>query len=176
MNQEQFMQVMAMQNELMAKQNEFFKATIARLAPQQRGEVDQPLGRAKWTMDTLAKSMSEFHYDPDNELIFQSWYARYSDLFDIDANHLDDAAKTRLLIRKLSTIAHTRFLNYILPKKPREMTFEETKSTLEKIFGRQTSLFNLRFNCLKVTKNETTILLHTLVSLIDYAKILISMS
>lgn len=113
------------------------------------------VSRMERTMETLAKGMLEFHYDPENDGIFKTWYERYTDLFDVDGAHLDDAAKARLLVRKLDTNAHTRFANYILPKRTAELSFDDTKKTLTKIFDRQVTLFNLRYNCLKLTKKES---------------------
>lgn len=68
--------------------------------------------------------------------------------------HLNDAAKVRLLLRKLHTTSLNRYLNYILPRLPREVTFSDTVETLKKIFGEQTSLFRRRFQCLQLMKSE----------------------
>lgn len=40
-----------------------------------------------------------------------------------------------------------------MPKKPRDVEFKETVETMKKIFGRKTSLFATRYNCLKLQKN-----------------------
>lgn len=106
-------------------------------------------------MDTLAKCINEFRYDPDSNQTFQMWYARYKDLFEIDAEQLDGAAKVRLLLRKLNIISHDKYIDYILPKQPKEFTFEETLTTLEKMFGRQQSIFNTRYTCLQTSKKDT---------------------
>ncbi|XP_036334882.1 uncharacterized protein K02A2.6-like [Rhagoletis pomonella] len=84
------------------------------------------------------------------------WYARYEDLFEVDAANLDDAAKVRLLLRKLSVLEHTKYVNSILPKHPRDHTFKETVEKLTKLFGSQKSLFNMRYHCLQITKDATT--------------------
>lgn len=139
----------------MQKQSEMLQVTLAKLAeetaPPPQNVPDQQASVEK-TMESLAKSMSEFCYDPDNGVTFQTWYSRYTDWFNEDAKHLDDAAKVRLLVRKLNTVSYARYANYILPQEPREKSFEETKKILEVIFGRQMSLFNTRYNCLKLQK------------------------
>lgn len=147
---EEFAELMKQQKIMMEQQTEVLKKTLERLNTGQTG------GQAsvEKTMESLAKSMSEFCYDPENGVTFESWYARYSDWFEEDARHLDDPAKVRLLVRKLNSVAHARYANYILPMEPREKSFTETKDTLTQIFGRQTSLFNTRYNCLKLQKKN----------------------
>ncbi|XP_036340663.1 uncharacterized protein K02A2.6-like [Rhagoletis pomonella] len=53
-------------------------------------------------METLAKSIREFAYDPEEGQTFAKWYVRYEDNFNVEAASLDDAAKVRLLLRKFS--------------------------------------------------------------------------
>ncbi|KAA3670143.1 uncharacterized protein DEA37_0006920 [Paragonimus westermani] len=43
--------------------------------------------------ETLAISIHEFNYDPDNGVTFSSWYQRYEDIFLVDAAALDEFAK-----------------------------------------------------------------------------------
>lgn len=106
------------------------------------------------TLEALATNISEFSFDPENGITFEKWYSRYADLFDSDARNLEDAAKVRLLLRKLDTPSHTRYTNYILPKLPRDVNFNDTVETLKKIFGSQTSIFNKRYQCLQLVKSE----------------------
>ncbi|XP_062715677.1 uncharacterized protein K02A2.6-like [Aedes albopictus] len=106
------------------------------------------------TLEALATNISEFSFDPENGITFDKWYSRYVDLFDSDAKNLEDAAKVRLLLRKLDTPSHTRYVNYILPKLPKHVNFADTVEILKKIFGAQTSTFNKRFHCLQLVKSE----------------------
>lgn len=69
---------------------------------------------------------------------------------------LDDAAKVRLLLRKLSTLVHSKYINYILPKHPRDYQFEETVKKLTELFGLRKSQFHIRFNCFQISKDEQT--------------------
>lgn len=105
-------------------------------------------------LEALSTNISEFTFDPDNGITFEKWFSRYAELFENDARKLDDAAKVRLLLRKLDTTSHSRYVNYILPKQPKDLQFAETISTLKKIFGTQSSIFHRRFQCLQLVKSE----------------------
>uniref|UniRef100_A0A1I7XDM4 Reverse transcriptase domain-containing protein n=1 Tax=Heterorhabditis bacteriophora TaxID=37862 RepID=A0A1I7XDM4_HETBA len=87
-------------------------------------------------MESLANSISEFAFEPEAGCTFETWFKRYKDVFIIDAASLDDAARVRLILRRL----HTSF------------PFVETVNTLKKLFGEQSWLFNIRYNCLIITK------------------------
>lgn len=106
------------------------------------------------TTEVLINNITDFHYDPDNGVLFENWFARYEDIFQVDAEKLDDAAKVRALLRKIDTDCHEKYTNLILPKHPRELSFVDTVAKLKSIFGRKSSQFNARFKCLQVQKNE----------------------
>ncbi|CAH8468032.1 unnamed protein product [Schistosoma guineensis] len=72
--------------------------------------------------------------------------SRASDLFYIDLCKLDDASSQN------SSWEHERYSNFILPKNARDFRFDETVKTPSQIFGEQSSLFNIRYQCLKITK------------------------
>lgn len=110
----------------------------------------------EFLLESLANTMVEFHYDPDSDDgLFDVWYSRYADTFSQDACKLDDASKVRLLLRKLDTRAHSRYANFILPKKPKDNDFKESVTKLKEIFSRRTSLFNKRCKCLQFIKPES---------------------
>ena len=67
------------------------------------------------------------------EITFQS-YRRYKGIFKKDCSHWNDEKKIRLLSRKLSTAEHEEYVNFILPKQPGKVNFEETIGMLTKIF------------------------------------------
>ncbi|XP_055842563.1 uncharacterized protein K02A2.6-like [Episyrphus balteatus] len=117
-------------------------------------EKDERRGQ-EFTMDTLANNIQEFVYDPANGLTFESWYNRFEDVFIVDGASLDDAAKVRLLMRKMNSIAHEKYANLILPKKVKDISFEETIKKLKGMFGRKGTLFNVRFSCLQTIKRKT---------------------
>ncbi|KAA3673974.1 uncharacterized protein DEA37_0006392 [Paragonimus westermani] len=79
---------------------------------------------------TLATSIHEFNYDPDNGVTFSSWYQRYEDIFLVDAVALDEFVK-----------------------KSRDFTLKDTVSKLCSNFGERTSAFNIRYNCLKISRH-----------------------
>lgn len=108
----------------------------------------------EFLIESLATNITEFSYDPESNVIFETWYRRYEDLFIVDGEKLDDAAKVRLLLRKLNTPAHERYVNHILPSHPRDFPFADTVTKLTKIFGRQESIFNTRYKCMNISKSE----------------------
>lgn len=128
--------------------------------PSNPGSTENLVGAPRKKTDTefliesLSSSITEFSYDPENDCIFENWYRRFEDLFQRDAINLDDDAKVRLLLRKLDTVAHTRYINFILPKTPSEFSFTESVEKLKKLFGRHESLFKTRFKCFKLFKTD----------------------
>lgn len=110
----------------------------------------------EFLMESLSNAITEFSYDVESNCTFENWFNRYRDLFTSDARNLDDAAKIRLLLRKLDTSAHTKYINLILPNAPCQFSFAETVIKLTEIFGRHQSLFNIRYKCLQNSKAEST--------------------
>ncbi|XP_055633124.1 uncharacterized protein K02A2.6-like [Toxorhynchites rutilus septentrionalis] len=106
-------------------------------------------------LDSLAGNIREFQYDPENHITFAAWYARYEDLFAKDAERLDDEAKVRLLLRRLGTNEHYRYVSYILPNAPKDFTFIDTLKKLEGLFGMNESTVKKRYCTLTVTKAPT---------------------
>ncbi|XP_055543397.1 uncharacterized protein K02A2.6-like [Wyeomyia smithii] len=106
-------------------------------------------------LDSLAGNIREFQYDPENQITFATWYARYEDLFAKDAERIDDEAKVRLLLRRLGTNEHYRYVSYILPRAPKDFSFSETVSKLKGLFGTKESTVKKRYCTLTVTKAST---------------------
>lgn len=140
--------------ELIWQQTQAFQLLLQQLG---QGGQQQPLENnvAQRSMDLVSNTITEFVYDPQNGRLFNQWYARYEDTFAVDGIKLDDAAKVRLLLRKIDTISHSKYSNFILPKKPNENNFEETVKILKQMFGEPESLFSIRFNCLKLMKKQS---------------------
>ncbi|XP_062709570.1 uncharacterized protein K02A2.6-like [Aedes albopictus] len=105
-------------------------------------------------IESLASGIQDFQYDPDGGVFFDGWYARYEDVITKDGQSLDDAARVRLLLRKLSTPLHEKYVNTILPNHPRNFTLDETVTKLKKLFGRQKSVFHSRYQCLQYAKSD----------------------
>ncbi|XP_058837817.1 uncharacterized protein K02A2.6-like [Topomyia yanbarensis] len=106
-------------------------------------------------LDSLANNIKEFRYDPDGNITFAAWYGRYDDLFEQDAARLDDEAKVLLLMRKLGSSEHERYVSYILPKLPKDYKFTDTVEKLKILFGAAESVISKRYRCLQVTKQPT---------------------
>jgi predicted Holliday junction resolvase-like endonuclease len=100
--------------------------------------------------ETLAAGIQEFRYEPEEGVNFSAWYKRYEDIFLFDAESMNEASKVRLLMQKLGASEHARYCNFLLPKSPRDFSFSETVEKLTAMFGERTSLFNIRYNCLKI--------------------------
>lgn len=103
-------------------------------------------------VDIIVNNIPEFHYDPESGFTFDAWFNRFKDIFQSDIP--EDDRKKRLLLRKLGTLEHEKFINFILPKSPSSLTFDETVKLLEEIFCEQTSVFNRRYNCMKLVKDD----------------------
>lgn len=94
--------------------------------------------------DTIANSITEFHYEFNARLIFVSWFNRYEDIFNIGLKHKDDAKRVRLLLRRLGTTEHTRHSNFLLPRDVKDHIFDEILRQLWEIFGKRSVLVYYR--------------------------------
>ena len=103
----------------------------------------------------LACTITEFTYDAENGYTFNAWFSRWHDTFQHEFPDKDNNWKKQLLIQKLGTKENQSFVNFILPKRPSDLTFTETIAILTDIFGEQQSLFNIRCNCFKIAKNQS---------------------
>ena len=63
--------------------------------------------------------------------------------------------KVRILLRKLGTVEHNKFVDYILSKKTCELGFSETVKLLSELFSSKTSLFQKWWKCLNLTKRDS---------------------
>lgn len=106
-------------------------------------------------LDSLAGNIKEFVYDPENNLTFSAWYSRYEDLFLKDAERLDDSAKVRLLLRRIGTQEHYRFVSYILPNTPKDFSFVEIIEKMQVLFSTRESAIKRRYSTLTVSKSPT---------------------
>ncbi|XP_055633340.1 uncharacterized protein LOC129773719 [Toxorhynchites rutilus septentrionalis] len=106
-------------------------------------------------LDSLAGNIKEFHYEAESNLTFACWYSRYDVLFEKNASRLDDEAKVRLLLRKMGTVEHERYVSYILPRLPKDFNFAQTVEQLKGLFGAKESVISRRYRCLQVSKNPT---------------------
>nr|VZI42878.1 unnamed protein product [Spirometra erinaceieuropaei] len=139
--------------QMLQQQLKLMEALTVKLSNSSMGQSSAAGGSQ--SVDHIAGSITDFLYDPQAHITFDSWYKRYEDLFSVDLAAQDDAWKVRLLLRKLGPAEHERYANLILPKNPREVAFKDTVKTLSQIFGDQSSLFNTRFQCLQLCKRDS---------------------
>uniref|UniRef100_A0A0E3W295 Peptidase A2 domain-containing protein n=1 Tax=Anopheles gambiae TaxID=7165 RepID=A0A0E3W295_ANOGA len=154
---QQQQQQLSQQQQMMAHMMQQTPHTTAQ--PQQQAQQAQQYAQQpaaprnpELIMDALAGSINEFRFEAESGVTFPAWYARYEDLFVQDASRLEDSAKVRLLIRKLGTAEHARYCNFILPRVPRDLTFDDTVSKLKALFGSAESLLSKRYKCLQIVK------------------------
>lgn len=144
------------QNQQITQQNEAHRELVQIIATlrQERSEpaLSAPRKTAdiEYLMDTLSKSMTEFVFDLDTSSTFDNWYKRYKPIF--TNAKLDDSKKIELLLRKFNNQTYAKYANVILPKTPEELTFKETITTLEEMFGRGESVFSIRHRCMQLRK------------------------
>ena len=142
------MDLVQKQQQQIAEQSQLVSTLTQQLSKQKFSEDDAHLS----VSDKIAQSILEFNYAPEDDVTFDAWYGRYEDLFTVDGAALDDAARVRLLLRKLGPAEHQKYRNFILPKKTRNFTFDETVDKLTHMFGRQSSVFNTRYQCFLLRK------------------------
>nr|VZI07947.1 unnamed protein product [Spirometra erinaceieuropaei] len=139
--------------QMLQQQLKLMEALTVKLSNSSMGQSSAAGGSQ--SADHIADRITEFLYDPQAHITFESWYKRYEDLFSVDLAAQDDAWKVRLLLRKLGAAEYERYANFILLKYPREVAFKDTVETLSQIFGEQSSLFNTRFQCLQLCKRDS---------------------
>ena len=100
-------------------------------------------------------AVETFIYTPDEDKTFEVYYRRYEGIYITDCADWTDAKKVRLLLQKLGTVEHNKFVDYILPKKTCEHGFLETVKLLSELFSSKTSLFHKRWKCLNLTKRDS---------------------
>ncbi|KER23639.1 hypothetical protein T265_08534 [Opisthorchis viverrini] len=84
--------------------------------------------------DSIAATVIAFLYKPAFGLTFDSSHSRWEDTFQNYFTDKDDAWKSRLLVRKLGTLKHDRFTNFILLNHPKDPYFAQTVKQLREIF------------------------------------------
>ena len=102
------------------------------------------------SQNTIWSTIKTFNYNPEEDQTFERFYQKYQDFFDIDYQTWTDEKKIRLLLSKLGTNEHNKFTDFILPKKTRDLKFNETIELLKELFNPRLSLFNKRWKCLNI--------------------------
>ncbi|CAH8606257.1 unnamed protein product [Schistosoma rodhaini] len=133
---------------LLQQQNSLIELLIKNMSISSRTNVSN----STMTPDSIANSITEFRFDPESGVTFEAWFKRHEDLFINECKEWDESSKLRLLLRKLGVSEHEKFCNFILPKKPSDITFKETVECLTRIFGERSSIFHTRYRCLQLVK------------------------
>ena len=107
-----------------------------------------------FSQSAIWAAIDTFKHEPENGLTFEAYFRRFEDTFNIDCSQWADAKKSRLLLRKLGQAEHEKFVDYILPKKTNELTFDETIKLLMELYGTKASLFHKRWVCLNLKRTE----------------------
>ena len=107
-----------------------------------------------FSQSEILSAMDIFIYNVEENLTFEKYYRRYEDIFQIDFQSWPDQKKLRLLLRKLGSAEHSKFVDYILPKRTNELTFAEAVKLLMELYCPKTSLFHKRWKCMNLTRNE----------------------
>ncbi|CAH8614326.1 unnamed protein product [Dicrocoelium dendriticum] len=150
---EQFQKLLFQQQAQMEAQMKMIENLTKCLSLQTTGAATRDTQAS--SVDLLTNAITEFHYDADSGSTFEAWFKRWEDMFQTDFSRQDDSWKVRLLLRKLGISEHSRFIDHILPKQPKDLTFDEAVSQLKEIFGESVSLFSIRYQCLKIVKQES---------------------
>ncbi|XP_035895370.1 uncharacterized protein LOC118504676 isoform X6 [Anopheles stephensi] len=79
---------------------------VSEIASQPQQQHRSAPANPEQILDSLARNITEFRFEAEAGLTFEAWYSRYEDLFVSDAARIDDAAKVRMLMRKLGSMEH----------------------------------------------------------------------
>ena len=99
--------------------------------------------------------LETFSYAPDEDKTFEAFYGRYEDIYITDCADWTDTKKVLLLLRKLGTVEHNKFVDYILPNKTWELGFLETVKLQSELFSSKMSLFQKRLKYFNLTKRDS---------------------
>ena len=66
---------------------------------------------------TMYSTIETFEYVPENDKTFDAFCRWYEDIFNVDCKELSNEKKVPLLLRKLGTTEHSRFVDIIIPAK-----------------------------------------------------------
>ncbi|XP_038106552.1 uncharacterized protein K02A2.6-like [Culex quinquefasciatus] len=130
------------------------KVTPKKDGPQQQPDLTAILAQLTAYLENQSKTQEALLEQLSSGLVFDKWYSRHEEAFNKGGEKLEEADKVRLLVRKLSSVDHDRYVNYILPENPPDRSFQNTVDTLKEMFGHQTSVFFRRYQCLQTTKRN----------------------
>ncbi|KIH69599.1 hypothetical protein ANCDUO_00043, partial [Ancylostoma duodenale] len=142
--------MMTMFREMMReKRKEMMEMFFKHLAGSGQNNATSEVASVPNMMAALSNRIAKFVFDPDTDLCFTRWYARYKEVFVEDAKQLSESARMRLLCEKLDSNTFEKYQRHVLPK-----TFEESVETLKQLFVKA-SEFTTKYQCLKLEKSDS---------------------
>ena len=105
-----------------------------------------------FSQNAIWSAIDNFPYAPEVEITFASYCKRYEDLDNTDCANFK---KVRLQLRKLDTVDHTKFFNYILTKKSSDLTFTKAVQLLTELFSPK-SLPTIKDGNAGISQGKTT--------------------
>ncbi|CAI2350932.1 unnamed protein product [Caenorhabditis sp. 36 PRJEB53466] len=108
-------------------------------------------------IDSITARLKRFEYDPENGITFSHWYDRYGEMLTEEGADLNEATRRRLLIGALGEMEYNRFANRVLPKKVNELSWNETVKALKTCFAATKSVFQERFEFLRMSYSGGTL-------------------
>jgi len=103
----------------------------------------------------MDKRIAPFTFAPKEGLTFDRWYERARTEFSSGrGTTLTDSDKAAIIRNKLSQADYNCFAHIVLPKKPEELSLQETVTVLTTLFGRQESIFALRHKIMQIQMLE----------------------
>lgn len=137
----------------MLKQSQQQNAELMQRLMNQQGNGGNSIDQR---MKNICDLMSCFTYDPENNLTFEVWFNRHSQIFTSGAaEDLNDANKIQLILQKFTDADYHDFADSILPKKPEEMKFDDVVKLLRKKFSYKETRFAIRHKCFSLSKLDT---------------------
>ena len=91
-----------------------------------------------FSQNAIWNTIDNFTYSPDEDKTFASYFRRVEDVYKIDCEKWADSKKVCLLLQKIGTTEHNKFVDYILPRKTSNLTFPEAVKLLTELFSPKT--------------------------------------
>ncbi|XP_055529485.1 uncharacterized protein K02A2.6-like [Wyeomyia smithii] len=118
-------------------------------------------GLAVYVSEAIKSNLGKVEHDDGLcwKQLEQNWEHRHRFLFAAGLSHdsktVTDAAKVRLLVRKLGVAEHERFLSFIMPETLKDFNFQQVVNKLKTLFGAAESVISKRYRCLQTIKSPT---------------------
>ncbi|KIH69314.1 hypothetical protein ANCDUO_00342 [Ancylostoma duodenale] len=127
------------------ERKEMMEMFMKHMAGQGQSSATSEVASVPNVMSALSNRIEKIVLDPETDMAFSKWYARYKDVFVEDAMQLTESARVRLLCEKLDSETFERYQRHDLPKEVTAIGFEETVQTLKQLFDVKTSEFTMRY-------------------------------